>query len=277
MAQLSLFSPFLKVFPKNILVVCYAGSALYLYAHTIIKLRIALFILTLVGSVPVYGQSMSGIVSDGSTGKLLHPVTVVNITTQKAVYTNEFGAFSIPATEGQRIAFSFVGYKTMQRPITAADINSIVAIKMDILNIELSEFVFRPKTYSFDSAERRATYTKVLGWHRANSITSPFSFVADRLSRESKMRQKFQRNFYKWENEKFIDSRYTPWLVEQQTNLTGDSLAFFMNAHPMPYDYARTASDIELKMWIRYHYRLWLKNPVIPVIDSANAEASLKK
>lgn len=223
--------------------------------------------------MPAYSQSMNGIITDAATGKTLTPVTVVNVTTQKSVYTNEFGAFSIPAVEGQRIAISFVGYKTMQRMITAADIKSAVEIKMELLSVELSEFVFRPKTYSFDSAERRATYTRALEWKRANSIGSPFSFVADRLSKESKMRQNFQRNFHKWENEKFIDTRYTPWLVEQQTSLTGDSLAFFMNANPMPYDYARTASDMELKMWIRYHYRLWLKNAVIPSVDSANVKA----
>jgi hypothetical protein len=44
-----------------------------------------------------------------------------------------------------------------------------------------------------------------------------------------------------------------------------------MNAYPMDYDYARAATDLELKMWIRFHYREWKKNPVIPQIDSSKA------
>jgi hypothetical protein len=35
-----------------------------------------------------------------------------------------------------------------------------------------------------------------------------------------------------------------------------DSAALaFVDSHPVPYDFVRTASDLELKMWIREEYR----------------------
>jgi hypothetical protein len=57
-------------------------------------------------------------------------------------------------------------------------------------------------------------------------------------------------------------------LVAALTGLTGDTVGYFMNANPMPFDYARAATDLELKMWIRYNYKQWLKNPVIPSVDT---------
>jgi len=36
-------------------------------------------------------------------------------------------------------------------------------------------------------------------------------------------------------------------------------MAEFMNQYPMDYDYARAASDLEIKMWIKYNYQDYLK------------------
>lgn len=213
-------------------------------------------------------------VTEGQTGKSLYPVSVINVSTQQTVYTNQFGAFNISATEGQQLVFSMVGYKEQRKYITAELMKNGIKVALPILSYELNEFILRPKytPYQLDSLRRRSTYKRTLAWQRTNSVMSPVSFIADRISKKSRSRLEFQRNFNKWEGEKFIDTRYTPDLVSNLTGLTGDSLGHFMNAYPMEYDYARNATELELKMWVRYHYRLWIKNPVIPVIDSTNKE-----
>lgn len=213
-------------------------------------------------------------VTEAQTGKSLYPVSVINVSTQQTVYTNQFGAFTISATEGQQLVFSMVGYKEQRKYITAELMKNGIKVALPILSYELNEFILRPKytPYQLDSLRRRSTYKRTLAWQRTNSVMSPVSFIADRISKKSRSRLEFQRNFNKWEGEKFIDTRYTPDLVSNLTGLTGDSLGHFMNAYPMEYDYARNATELELKMWVRYHYRLWIKNPVIPVIDSTNKE-----
>lgn len=215
--------------------------------------------------------------TEAQTGKSLYPVSVINVSTQQTVYTNQFGAFTINATEGQQLVFSMVGYKEQRKYITAELLKTGIKVALPILSYELNEFVLRPNytPYQLDSLKRRSTYKRTLAWQRTNSIMSPVSFVADRISKKSRSRLQFQRNFNKWESEKFIDTRYTPELVSQLTGLTEDSLGYFMNAYPMDYDYARAATDLELKMWIRFHYKEWKKNPVIPQIDSA--KAAIKK
>ena len=233
-------------------------------------MRIYLFTYLLIFSCPLYAQVLKGIVTEAQTGKPLSSVTVVNIATQQSVYTNEDGHFELPLSNSRQVIFSYVGYKTIQKYITDEDLNSSMRVAMPILRYELAELILRPNytPYQLDSLHRRSVYSRTLAWKRTGSVMSPFSFIADRLSHKSKQRYAFQKNFDRWEDNKFVDTRYTPQLVEALTGLTGDSIGYFMNANPMPSDYARTATELELKMWIRYYYRQWMKNPVMPQVDT---------
>jgi len=236
-----------------------------------------LFIYLLLISSASSAQSISGVVTEAQTGRPLYPVSVINVSTQQTVYTNSTGAFTIPAYEGQQLVFSMVGYAEQRKYISAELMQNGIKIALPVKRFELEEFVLRPKytPYQLDSIRRRSTYKRALAWERSNSIMSPVSFIADRISKKSRTRLAFQRNFVKWESNRFIDTRYTPDLVSSLTGLTGDSLGHFMNAYPMEYDYARNATELELKMWIRHHYKLWMKNPIIPQVDSLHQTKSI--
>ena len=193
-------------------------------------------------------------------------VTIVNLATTQTVYSNARGEFSIAAKNGAQIAFSYFGYKTVQKVAPPGINYAEVQVEMRPLNYQLKEYTVRPgiSPYQVDSAERRQTFSRALSRQRS-SIMSPFSFLAERLSKNSKRIYRFQKSYEVWEDSRFIDSRYTPELVYALTGLQGDSLANFMNANPMPYDYARSATELELKMWIRFAYKQWMKNPVFLV------------
>lgn len=222
-------------------------------------------------SYAVGAQTISGKVVDAKTGEPLFPVTVVNLLTQQSVYTNESGSFTIPAKSGEELGFSYIGYKSAQRLVTTGAQN--IHIEMSALSFKLNELIVRPQHYSpyqIDSIERRATYKRSLA-RRKSSALSPFSFVAEKFSKSSRHIFNFQRSYNYWEDQRFIDSRYTPELVSELTGLTGDSLAHFMNTNPMDTEYARAATDLELKMWIRTHYKQWKKNPVMLLIKADSA------
>jgi hypothetical protein len=51
--------------------------------------------------------------------------------------------------------------------------------------------------------------------------------------------------------------------VGTTTGLTGDSIGYFMYAYPMPYDFVHTATSLEMKMWIRYNYKQWIKKDTV--------------
>lgn len=206
-------------------------------------------------------QTLRGYVTDAANGKPLAPVVVVNLRTQQSVYTEDNGQFVLPAQNGDQIAFTFIGYKTLQwkMPPTVGAIQQ--DFKMEVTSYMLKEFTVRTKNYTqyqIDSLQRKSTYQRALARQKGGSISSPVTLLAEKISHKSKDIYKFQKEFNYWEGQRFIDSRYTADLVNALTNLSGDTLAHFMNAYPMPYDYARTASDLEIKMWIRTNFKEWM-------------------
>lgn len=205
---------------------------------------------------------MQGLVTDTRTNKPLYPVTVVNVFTQQATSTDENGMYSIPANAGDLIAFTYIGYKTVKKTKPISVLITTINIVMEPMEYELKEFKLRPghlTPYQLDSLERASIYRTPLQRTHPTGM-SPASMLAEKFSRRAKMVYKFQENFHAGEIEKFIDTRYTPSLVTELTGATGDSIGHFMYAYPMAYDFARLATDLELKMWIRSNYRTWLKN-----------------
>ncbi len=207
-------------------------------------------------------QTLKGLVADAVTGNPLSPVVVLNVRTGISVYTDDQGQFSLHAQSGDKIALTFIGYKTMQWMMPPVIGAVQQRIEMHPLSYQLEELVVRTRSYTayqIDSLERHSTYQRALARQRGGSVMSPVSFVAEKLSGRSKQIFRFQKEFNYWEDQRFIDSRYTPDLVHMLTGLEGDTLAAFMNAYPMPYDYARAATELELKMWIRTNYKTFLK------------------
>lgn len=231
----------------------------------ILFLRGLVAILCCLVASPALAQTLQGKVKDAGTGEALYPVTVVNLRTQKATYTSPQGDFTIHAEKGDIVSFSYIGYKPAEYNMPVGVGAYTTAISLQRISYQLQEVILMPgyTQYQIDSIERKRTYRAALA-RRKSSPLSPVSFVAEKFNKRSKQIFKFQRNFNKWEDEKYIDTRYTTDLVYEMTGLEGDSLGHFMNAYPMPYDYARTATDLEMKMWIRHHYREWLS-----VIDTA--------
>ena len=200
-----------------------------------------------------------GTVVNGQTGRPIMAVSVQNTNTGGYAYTGAGGNFEVQARVGDRLSFFYTGYRTQFRVVstTTAD----YYIELFPLSFELDEFVYRPlyTPYQLDSMERKSTYQRALAREKSGSVMSPVTLLAEKLSKRSKQIFRFQKSFEYWEGVKFVESRYAPELVQQLTGLVGDSLAHFINANPMPYDYARVASELELKMWIRERYRAWQK------------------
>lgn len=226
------------------------------------RLRLLLTFLLTCSCFSAGAQTLHGLITDAQTGKPLSPVVVINLRTGRSVYTDDKGQFALPAQSGDKIGLSFIGYKTIQWLMPPTSGATLHRIGMEPLSYELEETVIHGHNrtqYQLDSLERQSTYQRALAREHGGSVMSPVSLVAEKLSKRSRQVFKFQKEFNYWEKQRFIDSRYTPELVQALTGLGGDTLAHFMNTHPMPYDYARTASELELKMWIRNNYKEFLR------------------
>lgn len=212
-----------------------------------------------------FSQTLSGIVTDMSDHGAIANVIVRNKNGNELAYTDHSGKFSIGAQEGDSILFISQGYYTFQMIMPEGGSRyRQINLERKILSIHEIQVTPGWTPYQKDSIERHSRYRGALEQEKETSVFSPFTAIADNISKSARQRWRFQKNYVIWEKQKFIDTRYTREEVHQLTGLSGDSLAAFMNAYPIPYDYARTASDLEIKMWIKYNYREWMKHPIVP-------------
>jgi hypothetical protein len=202
-----------------------------------------------------------GTIIDADSKRPIQGASISNTTSSAVVITNELGQFDISGNEGDRVLFYCPGYRSETHIIIKGLEGIRLNFSMKLSSRELNEVIItqRYKTkYQKDSAERRSEQSRILT-RQKSSIGSPVSFLAERLSRKQRAIFKFQKTFGTLEEQQFTDSRYTPELVASLTNLSADTLAHFMNSYPMPYDYARAATALELKMWIKYNFSDFLK------------------
>ena len=213
--------------------------------------------------------TIKGRVTDAGTGEPIESVTIVNTSTQALTYTDKRGAYNIQCESGQSIVATFLGYKAITIAISSG--SELIPINFSLRreSYKMDEFIVRPNytPYQMDSAARFSTYKRTLIRGHEGSLGSPVTWLAEKISGKSQQRFRFQKNYAALEKDRFIETRYSAEMVNQMTYLTGDTLAHFMNLYPIPYDYVRTASDLELKMWIRTNFRDWkakgMKMPVI--------------
>ena len=210
----------------------------------------------------VRAQMLRGIVADGETAKPLYPAMVVNLVTEQAALTDFDGNFSIATRTGDTLSISMDGYRTVKK---AAVTGALLLVELFPLTVRLREYVVHDLTpFQKDSIEMTMLYSKELnkkavkpGFSSANGggITGLIGTPVQRMSKSYKRNKRFKENFKRDLEQKYIDTRYTPALVGSLTGLTGDTLAIFMNTYRMEYSFARRATELELKMWIREQYK----------------------
>jgi len=227
-----------------------------------VKLSFVLFFLFI--TYTVAGQSLSGVIEDIDSKNPVPVAMVTNKTSGNSTFADIDGNYSIAAKAGDIIEFSYLGYYPVTITTPTAINNSgykRIGMKKQLVSLENVEIRPDLTPYQIDSIARRKTYRQALDRLKERSFMSPASALAENISKKSKQRWRFQKNFARWEDQKFVDTRYTPELVKEMTGIEDEQLFHFMNAYPMPADYARTASDLEIKMWIKYNYRQWQKTP----------------
>jgi hypothetical protein len=217
-------------------------------------LRHTLLILVLLGTCFCEAQTIKGVVVDAESQKPLFPVNVINVSTQRSVMTDEQGDFVIRAGKSEILSFTFPGYHTIEKIINNI---SPLHVEMPPINVKLPEYLLKDLTpYQKDSIEMMALYNHELSqkpfkpsisFNGGISFNGLISSVAQHFTKSYKNSKRFKENFRSEQEQKYMDSRYTPVLVTSLTLLKDDSLAQFMNTYKMDYSFARQATDLEIK------------------------------
>ena len=84
------------------------------------------------------------------------------------------------------------------------------------------------------------------------------SAFARKVSGKQKIDKRFITDFKRTQAEKFIDLKYNPEIVKSVVEMDTTSIPEFIRTYPMEESYARTASTLEIKMWIRSNFKDWI-------------------
>lgn len=212
------------------------------------------------------GQTVHGIVSDSEHDQPVVNATVVNKANGTAAITDADGRFSIAAQNGDVLRFAHMSYNA-NSVIVAAGNTADLRVKMVPNEVMLQRVIISSRTkYQKDSAERHEMYGHELNrtlvakpkmtLGTGIGIAGGFGWLADKITGNSKSAKRFRKGFASDDEVKFIDSRYNTDVVALIIDMKDpDSIATFINHYPMEYDFARAATELEIKAWVRANYR----------------------
>ncbi|HEY0609259.1 MAG TPA: carboxypeptidase-like regulatory domain-containing protein [Chitinophaga sp.] len=213
--------------------------------------------------------TVTGQLTDKDNKLLVLPyASIINKTTGKRAYTDQGGFYRISANPRDLIIFTFVGYRPDSIIVQQASGTETRNVELQIEGKVLRsvEVTAHYTPYQLDSIARRDQYGFILdkenkplaGGSTPQGFGLTFSPIT-RFSRREKQKREFKKNFEKAEQERYVDSRYTPVLVSQVTGLKGDSLLQFMQDNHPDYETMRMMRQEDLLYWITDKYRAWKK------------------
>lgn len=219
---------------------------------------------------------LRGSLSDAQSGELLNSVLIQNLNSGTITYSDNLGIFSVSVNHGDSLSFAIIGYETRMVNISSEEPEQYLLLKLNRKIITIDTVVIRSLTkYQQDSLANREIFGKKVDEKPARfkrtqrhplyggsgsgiyNFDAPISSLIQKRTKKYKRLKAFQDRYKNDEKQFYADSRYTPQLVTELTGLTNDSLSLFIKTFPIAYDFSRAATELELKMWVKYNYRTW--------------------
>ncbi|MEO6832855.1 MAG: hypothetical protein ABI378_10205 [Chitinophagaceae bacterium] len=211
-----------------------------------------------------HAQQFRGKVFDEDRSIPLASVLVTNLHTNAMWISDSAGNIAFSATPGEMIRFHHPSYRDYDLRIFSY--NDIIKVGMVLAPVELEEVnVLSPMArYKQDSIFNHQFFHKELEYAHSRpkmdynggiGVDGPFSALALWASGKKKKYKNLEQEMAMLEDMRYASIRYTPDLVKAQTGLDDSAANAFIIKHPIPNDFVRDATELELKMWVRNQYR----------------------
>lgn len=218
---------------------------------------------------------LRGTVYDFFSKKPLDAVTVLTSSGSHAI-TDSLGKFIIPVLTKDSVWFSFLSKNTLKYPVdTIRDLSNFeIALYVDAA--WLPEVRVRNKNYTQDSIQNRQDYAKVFNFRKpgvrlASPSTSPSNYIPGSVTvgldinefinmfrfRRNRQILSMQERLLQQEQEKYVNHRYTKYLVGKLTGLKENALDSFIELSKPSYDLLLTMNDLELGYYIQQIFAIY--------------------
>ena len=216
-------------------------------------------------------QNLKGKVSDYFSKRPLDAVTIQSSSGHFAI-SDSSGNYSIPISKNDSIWFSYLNKQTMKYPVDTIvhPDNFDIALYVDAR--WLPEVKVATPNYKLDSIQNRETYARAFNYRKPGlrlSQSSPSTYTPGGLTvgfdldeiinsfrfRHNRQMFSFQQRLIQQEHDKYIDHRYTKYLVKKLTALDGKQLDYFMDYYRPSYEVVLMMNDLELGYYIEQCYK----------------------
>ncbi len=200
------------------------------------------------------------------------PLDAVSVvcTSGKGTITDSNGNYTITVRPDDSIYFSYLGRSTVKYPVSTINALSGFDIALHVDPIELKEVRVMPHNYHMDSIQNRRDYAKAFDFKKPGfKLTSPSSGAGvgvdlDELInilRVNRTRRylAFQRRLEDEEKDKYIDHRFSRYIVKKVTRLDNEELDSFMIKYRPTYIFCVVATDYDFLEYIKLVYQQYKK------------------
>ena len=179
--------------------------------------------------------------------------------------TDSNGNYAIRVDVSDSLRFSYLGRATQMFPVSMMNATTGFDIALHVKPTELSEVRVAPKNYRMDSLQNRKDYEKIFNYKKPGIELSDGSsgtgvgLDLDQIINMFRFKRNrrllaFQERLVEEEHDKFIDHRFTRYIVKKITGLSGDAEDSFMFRFRPSFEFTKIATDYEFFDYIRLAY-----------------------
>ncbi len=182
--------------------------------------------------------------------------------------TDSNGNYSIQVPTEDSIYFSYLGRATAKYAVSAINTYSSFDIALHVDPLELKEVRVMPQNYRMDSLQNRKDYEKIFNFKKPGfKITDPTTngglgagvdldelINVFRFQRTKRIKA-FQHRLVDEEQDKFVDHRFSKYIVKRTTHLNNEELDTFMIKYRPSYDFCKRSSDYDFLEYIKLAYK----------------------
>jgi len=244
-------------------------------SHSTHKIILVFFLsLSIFTCGQVLGQEVTikGTVFNMYRTRPLDGVSVIS-TSGRGTATDSNGNYSIQVNREDSIYFSYLGRATAKYAVSGLNASSSFDIALHVDPLELKEVKVMPQNYRMDSLQNRKDYEKYFDFKKPGfKITSPTTngglgagvdldelINVFRFQRTKRM-VAFQKRLVEEEQDKFVDHRFSKYVVKKTTRLNGDELDSFMVKYRPSYEFCKRATDYDFLDYIKLAYQQYKKD-----------------
>jgi hypothetical protein len=206
--------------------------------------------------------TVKGTVYNMSRTRPLEAVSVMS-TSGRGTITDSNGNYNIIVNEGDSISFSYLGRTTVKFPVSNILIYPSFDVALHVEPTELKPLQVSPRNYFMDSLQNRKDYARVFDYQKPKlKLTDPGqgglgvgldldAIIGMFQFNRNRRMLAFQKRLIQEEQDKFVDHRFTAYLVKKITHLSSPDLDTFMVKYRPSYYFTRTTTDYDFEQYIK--------------------------